>query len=499
VRPGPFLGVDIGTSATRVSLIDAEGTLLAGASRGYSTETGGRGEAEQDPLHWLQALRGALADIEGSRRPAAVGVCGQTPTVVPVGPDGKPVRPALTWQDTRAGEEAAELSARLGDPRPLIGTSLAWSPANMPAKLLWFARHEPRTLAMARWLLQPKDLVGLELTGRVVSDPWSSKGICKVSDGSPAGAVLSACGWPASACPPTAPAWERAGTVTKEAARRYGLPEGIPVSVGWSDALAEVLAAGCFVRESGFFFTGTSAIVGVALGGHEVSAPGLFSVPRSCAPLALCYGPTQSSGSCLAWAARLLGCRPAEVASLAGKAKGDVPTFVPYLSGERAPLWDPGVRAVLLGVSADHGPAEIARAVMEGVLGSARHILSLAESAAGARIEQVEVVGRGVGDAGFESLALQSLGATLRFHPDDDMSARGAAMLGAAAAGADLGDAARSMGDSPRTERPSAADIASSAEAAERYLWASEVATGWRRPPLKVVARAEEVSRAAYH
>lgn len=475
----PFLGIDVGTSATRVSVIDAQGTLLAGASCGFSTDVRGPGQAEQDPRQWLEALRGALVEIAASSPPAAVGICGQTPTLVPVHAVG--VRPALTWQDTRAGLEAAELGARFGDPRPLIGTTLAWSPANLPAKLLWLARHEPEALSSTRWLLQPKDFIGLELTGRVVSDPWSSKGICTVSDGSPAEAVLAACGWLATVCPPTAAAWERAGTVTEEAARRYGLPEGIPVSVGWSDALAQVLAACCFVRESGFFFTGTSAIAGTPVAGYEVSAPGLFSVPTSCAPLALCYGPTQSSGASVSWVARVLGCRPADVAAIAAKAKGEPPSFVPYLSGERAPLWDPDVRALFLGLSADHGPAEIALAVVEGVLGSARHVLSLAESATGVPIEEVEVVGRGVGDPSFESLALRSFGATLRFHPDVELSARGTAMLAAAAAGAELGEATRSMGDRPRIARRTEADRASSATLLERYLRASEMATSWRR------------------
>lgn len=476
-----FLGIDVGTSATRVSLIDAEGTLLAGASRDHPTASDGGDGYEQDPKDWLEGLRAALAETAGSGPPpTAIGICGQTPTLVLVDAAGRPVRPALTWRDARAIAEADELAERLGDPRPLVGTSLAWSAVNMPAKLLWLARHEPSSLERTRWLLQPKDLVGLELTGVAISDPWSTKGICSVEDGNPAETVLAACCWPTTACPTTAPAWSASGTVTEEASRRYGVPAGIPVSVGWSDALAQVLASGCFLRRSAFFFSGTSAIVGAPVPGPGFVGAGLFDVPTSCSPVGLCYGPTQSSGASLAWAARLLGCKTEDLAGLAARSRGEVPAFVPYLRGERAPLWDPEVRALFLGVGDEHGPAEFARAVVEGVLLSARHVLDLVESATAQEVADIEVVGRGVGDEAWESFARASLGATLHLHPDADMSARGAAMLGAAASGLALGEAAARLADDARVDRPSPGEVAASRARSERYGRASAVATGWR-------------------
>jgi xylulokinase len=85
-------------------------------------------------------------------------------------------------------------------------------------------------------------------------------------------------------------------------------------------------------------------------------AAGLFGVPGSCAPAPLLYGPTQSSGASVAWVARLLGCRPADVPVLAAQASaGPWPAFVPYLSGERAPLWNADARGLLLGLAAEHG------------------------------------------------------------------------------------------------------------------------------------------------
>jgi xylulokinase len=153
--------------------------------------------------------------------------------------------------------------------------------------------------------------------------------------------------------------------------------------------------------------------------------------------------------------------------------------FVPYLSGERAPLWDQDVRALFLGLSDEHGPEELAAAVLGGVLCSARHVLDVVEQATGAAVREIEVVGRGVGDAAFESAALRVLGSGLRFHDDADMSARGAAMLAAAVGGWPLGEAVGRLGDATRTAQPAPGDLERSARLMARYTAASEVARSW--------------------
>ncbi|MCU1493766.1 MAG: hypothetical protein JWO62_1530 [Acidimicrobiaceae bacterium] len=475
-----FLGIDVGTTATRVTVIAEDGSQVAMGSANYPTARDGPGIAEQDPRDWTSALAEALARADSQRWPiSAIGVCGQTPTVVFVDAAGNPLRRALIWQDVRAMAEARELAARLGDPEPLIGTALPWSAANMPAKLLWLSRHEPTLLGSTSWVLQPKDFIAMQLSGQACSDPWSSKGLCRVDTGAPAFEVLEACGWPSSCCPVTAPAWDVAGTTTKAAADRFGLPIGTPVTVGWSDALAQVLAAGCFSRSSAFAFSGTSSIVGSPVEDPDVRAGGLFSVPATCAPLPLLYGPTQSSGSAILWAARLLGCEPEEVAALGAQATSSQPAFVPYLSGERAPLWNEDVRALLVGLAEEHGRAEIARAVVSGVLFSARHVLELVARATGSPIREVELVGRGVGDASFEAIAGDSMMVPLRFHEDSDMSARGAAMLAAMSLGWDLATASTRLSDHVRRLEVDETRRARSGKLFEDYLSASALALTW--------------------
>jgi xylulokinase len=382
-----WLGLDIGTSSTKALLVDDRGAVLGRGHAAYPTTAGPGGRAEQSPDDYLAAVRQAVAGCGAAGQPlAGIGLAGQTPTLVLVDEDARPVRAALTWQDVRAAGEAAELAEALGPSERLFGTELPWAPTYIPAKLLWLARNEPETVARTRWALQPKDLVGLQLTGSPLSDPWSSKGLVDVLDGLPAAEALARTGWPASVAPPCAPAWTARGQVTADAARSFGLAVGTPVSVGWSDAVAAMLAAGAFAGEIGFVLAGTSSIAGVTTRDGSAGDARLLSIPTSCAPLRVVYGPTTSGGSSVEWIAGVLGVDVEQALALAGEpppAGEEPPSFVPYLAGERAPIWRSDVAGALLGLSARHGRAALARAVVDGVCLSERHVLSVAEQAVG--------------------------------------------------------------------------------------------------------------------
>jgi xylulokinase len=152
---------------------------------------------------------------------------------------------------------------------------------------------------------------------------------------------------------------------------------------------------------------------------------------------------------------------------------------VPYLSGERAPLWNADVRGLLLGLAAEHGPAEIARAVLTGTMLGARHVLDAVEEATGERIAEIEFTGRGAGDPAWEAIALETLGVRVRFHSDPDLSARGAAMLAAIMAGASPAQASAVLGDATRLAAPSEAERARGRRLSARYRRASDAALAW--------------------
>src|SRR5262249_21781011 len=156
------------------------------------------------------------------------------------------------------------LQEELAAAEALFGTRLPWTAAYPPAKLLWLSEHEPDAVARTAYLLQPKDFVGFRLTGSPASDPWSSKGLVHVGTFEPVTDVLERCGFGTKVAPPVAPAWEPRGVVSADGAEELGLPAGVPVAIGWSDALAAMLAVGAFEEPRAFVLTGTSSIVGTS-------------------------------------------------------------------------------------------------------------------------------------------------------------------------------------------------------------------------------------------
>jgi xylulokinase len=480
MRAASWLGLDFGTSSVKALLVRGDGSVAGRASAAYPTSYAPGGVAEQEGADYLRAARQAIAACGAHEMPLrGIGLAGQTPTLVPVDGKGEPVRPALTWQDHRADDEARALEGEFGDPLPLFGSRLPWTAAYAPAKLLWLSRHEPETVARTRFVLQPKDYVGLRLTDSPLSDPWSSKGLCHVLTSEAATGVLERVGFDPGVAPPLAPAWERRGAVTSEAAAAFGLPEGAPVSVGWSDAVAAMLAVGAFELPSAFVLSGTSSIVGVTSSRALPAHPRLLELPAACAPLAVHYGPTESSGASIDWLARLLRCEPAEVLTLAASAEPSrSPVFVPYLSGERAPVWRTDIRAVVLGLGSEHGAAELARAVVDGVCLSEADVLAVAEEHTGSAPTAVAVAGRGADAAPWLDARLAALGRPLHLLTEPDASALGAAMLGAAAAEGSL-SAARPLRGRVEVVAPATGSRPSSARLA-RFRQAAQASQSWQ-------------------
>jgi xylulokinase len=431
-----FLGVDIGTSSMKTIVVDADGIVLARGTADYPSSRPAPLMVEQHPEDWTRALRHCIDELSPALRLriTAIGVVGHVPTLVAVDENGTAVRPALIWQDNRAEVQAKVLAGALGDAEPLIGTALPWAPSQLPAKLRWLAEHEPATVATTRWVLQPKDVLNLWLTGVAATDRWSSKGLCRVDSGRAASPIIAACGWTDAVIPPAVDPWSILGTIEPARARLLGLPADVVVAGGWTDAMGAFLAVGGFDAPTGVVLTGTSEIVGVSAE-NAVARDGIYLVPRPVAPLVLAYGPTQSSGASLAWISRETGLPVGTALDAAAAASGTAPTFVPYLDGERAPLWSPAVRGLFLGLDSAHTKGHLVRAVVEGVALSARHVLDEAERMSGERVSHVNVGGRGIDHPAWLAARSGALDRELHLHQEDNLSALGAAMTAAMALG----------------------------------------------------------------
>lgn len=449
---GRYLGLDLGTSSIKGLLVGSDGRPLGRAQQAYPTHWPHPGWAQQNLADWLAAVGAVVRDLVPDGTVDAVGVAGHTPSLITIDDRRQATGPAITWQDTRAGAEADELARHFGDERTLIGATLPWNAAYLPAKLLWLGRHG---IGDARWLLQPKDAINLALTGVAGTDIWGSKGLCRVDDGTVVSALFEYCDVPAVTLPPRLRPWQPLGTVDKHGSAWSGLRPGTPVAVGWTDALAGMLSVGAFEEPRAFVLTGTSDIVGRS-DTDRLADSHLLHVPLRCAPLPVHYGPTQTSGAALLWLAELFGTSPGDMISTSMQAdEAHTPRFVPYLDGERAPVWRTDVRASFAGLSARTGRAELARAVLRGVALSNRHVLHLA----GHGDEPVHVGGASALAHGWVRARLETFGVEIVLHEEPNLTASGAAMLAAVAAGRhDIATVSTAMSRSVSAHRPEPQD-----------------------------------------
>ena len=455
-----ILGIDIGTSSVKALFIDLDGNILRRAEAKHVTNTDGNSHAEQDAQDFLSGLREiSIKNADLIRDVVAIGLSGHTPSVVCVDVKGNAVRPVITWQDNRATLEAEELQKKFANPLTTVGTSLPWSASACPAKLFWLSRHEPEIKKRTRWVLQPKDFIGFHLTGRAISDPWSTKGICNVISKSPITDVLEFVGWGPEICPELMDGFASRGTVTAPAADYFKLPVGIPVSVGWSDAMSGMVAMGVMTEPSSFIITGTSAIVGASSSTPPTDGGGLYVIPDTCSPLSVTYGPTQSSGSSVEWAAMLLGVESDEFIDLAEKSQStDLPIYLPYIDGERAPIWRPDIRGGFYGVSISSKREDLAACVLEGICFAERQVVEIAENLNGSAAAAIKLGGHAGNDGRGEKFRLRTLGRPIERFIDTDTTTRGSAILAHAILTKDLQHSARKLSFKPNRVEPSETD-----------------------------------------
>ncbi|HVA00605.1 MAG TPA: FGGY family carbohydrate kinase [Terriglobia bacterium] len=376
------LGIDVGSSSAKVGLFDLAGTTLAISTHSYPTFQPRAGFKEQDPERWWQAVIQGIRAVRRKvprREILAVGATGHISSLTFVDASGKVLRPAISFQDLRAADQLETLYARFSrqELAQLLGIDLPPA-ANWPLpRLLWFRKHEPAILDAAHRVLQAKDFVNFRFTGEMVSDCSSNRGMVDFATEKVAASVFSAFDLPARLVPRISPPHQIIGGISSAAARQTGLPEGLPVVTGWNDFNAGVLGSGTVHEGDSLNVTGTSDHLGV-ITTKSYSVPELIWAPFL-GEKHLLYGVTSSGGGSLAWVSELFQRKADELLRSAETvpAGADSLLFLPYLEGERSPIWDPRASGTFIGIHTLHGLRHFARAVLEGVAYSLRQILEL--------------------------------------------------------------------------------------------------------------------------
>jgi xylulokinase len=482
-----ILGYDVGTSSVKVGLFDPSGRAVASGRQGYPLLTPAPGWAEQRPDDWWQAMCGAtrrlLADSGiAPGRIVALGMSAQVAGAVPVDRAGEPLHNALIWLDTRSEPIARRLT---GGPVRIGGYGLGalarwlWRTNGAPnregrdptSKYLWFREAKPEIWSRVHKLLDVKDYLLHRATGRFVTTPdcahlsWLMDSRRHRKGWSEA--LLAHVGLEAALLPEIVASTAPVGTLRAEAAAELGLAPETLVAAGAGDITAFALGAGRLETGALLLHIGTSAWWGCHLPRRKVDPlTGIATLAAAEPERYLLVAAQEAAGACVEWAGRGLGFETGEgidFAAFDGAAAAVSPDpaqpfFFPWLGGERVPVDDRHLRGGFAGLSARHGRAELAHAVLEGVALNIRWAMRTVDRMRDSAEPTVRFLGGGAASAVWAGLLADVLQRPLETVRAPELGgAAGAAMTAAVAAGwyPDL-EAATGMARVERRHEPDA-------------------------------------------
>ena len=467
------LGLDVSTTATKAVLLDAEGTVHAASSSGYTFETPQPLWSEQDPQLWwdgtITAIRGALAasGVEGDDV-EAVGLAGQMHGLVALDRHDDVLRPAILWNDQRTEAECDEIRETIGRDRLIAVTGNDALAGFTAPKLMWVRRHEPDVWSRIAHILLPKDLVRLRLTGDHAVDRADGAGtlLFDLAARDWSAEVVDALGIDSAWLPTTYEGPAITGSISAEAADATGLRAGTPVVAGGGDQAAAAVGVGAVEPGVVSLSLGTSGVVFTATDEPLIDPEGrLHSFCHAVPDRWHVMGVMLSAAGSLQWFRDALApgvAFPTLVDEALGAPPGsDGVLFLPYLSGERTPYPDPHARGAFVGLAARHGRPHLTRSVLEGVAFGLKDSLELMRTVGVTGFDEIRATGGGSKSALWRQILADVLEMPVMTTTSSEGAAQGAAMLAATGAGwfADVQDACRTLVTLGERVEPAPADV----------------------------------------
>ncbi|RKR76424.1 xylulokinase [Frondihabitans australicus] len=465
------LGVDASTTGVKAVAFDADGTAVASSRAPLDRRSPHPGWGEQSSDDWWDALRSTARDVMGQLNaagagvPVAISIAHQRETFVCLDAEGREIRPAMLWLDTRAGGQIEaygtdEVHALSGKP-----------PSTTPSlyKMIWLRENEPDTIARTAMAVDVHGYLVWRLTGEFVTSAASADPMSLVdmstfewSDELVAMTGLSTAQLPALAAPGSV-----IGRVSDAVAVETGLPAGLPVVAGAGDGQSAGLGAGVLSADRAYLSLGTSLTLGVHGDAYRTSR----SYRTLSSPRAGSYtfeGLIASGALSLAWLRDAITGLPdtAEGNEALSRMAHEVPPgahgllFLPYLTSAETPYWDAHARAAFVGLGDYHGAAEMARATFEGLALETRLLLGLIEADTGASPTHLIAMGGASRSETLVQIFADVLQREIDLASEVETVALGAGVLAAAAVNldgqSDLGDIANRMTHSTKTFVPDA-------------------------------------------
>lgn len=448
MEKGYLLGIDIGTSACKVAVFDRKGQAAAQAAGEYPVYYPREGWAEQNPEEWWEAVCRAIRKAleSGEIDPmeiAGVGIDGQSWSAIAIDKEGKVLTNTPIWMDTRAQTICDRLNKEIGCDTIFHVAGNSLQPSYTTAKILWYQENMPEVYNKIDKILQSNSFIAFKLTGAVTQDVSQGYGLhCfDMRKGDWDEEMCEKLGIPMNFLPSIVPCDHVVGTVTDKASRECGLAPGTPVVAGGLDAACGTLGAGVIhpgeTQEQGGQAGGMSICMDtykadprLILGYHVV--PGMW----------LLQGGTTGGGGVMRWFEQEFADYERSIQEETGKsslvqlneiaepiAPGcDGLVFLPYMAGERSPIWNPDAKGVFYGLDFSKTKGHMVRACMEGVALSLRHNLEIAEEA-GAKADVLRAMGGSANSFLWTQIKSDITGKPIIVPSSDTATTLGAAIL----------------------------------------------------------------------
>jgi len=379
-----ILAIDIGTSSVKVAAINLKGKLVKTFQTSYPTHYLNPNSLEQDPEDWWHAVKSGIYQIlketQNLKIPklsiTGISCCGHSPTLVFVDRKGKILRPAIIWQDSRAVKEVKYIKEKLKEE---LYTSIMISPltpSSRIAKLIWLKNNEPNTMKKVYAILEPKDYINFKLTGKYKTSFLSGRDFVDVKTGKLHSKFLNVLEIPESIIPKAIPSHSIIETTTKSIENEIGLPKGIPVIAGEMDSITSIIGTGINKKNMCYNISGTSEIIGISIDQHvnlsEKKKLFYFTYPFY-NNLQIIFEATQASGKSINWFLKnIIGIDKSPNKIMLTNEKNDFPKmnpliFLPYIEGERSPIWDSRARGIFFGLNGEHTKFDLYRTILEGI------------------------------------------------------------------------------------------------------------------------------------
>lgn len=436
-----FIGVDLGTSAVKLLLMEESGKICNIVSKEYPLFFPHPGWSEQNPEDWYaQSMAGMKELTEGIDRSLVAGISfgGQMHGLVTLDKDDQVIRPAILWNDGRTSEETEYLNTVIGKEKLSAYTAnIAFAGFTAP-KILWMQKNEPDKFERIEKIMLPKDYLAYRLSGSFCTDVSDASGmlLLDVKNRCWSEEMLNICGVKKEQLPKVYESWEVVGTLKPEVAEELGFSSDVKVIAGAGDNAAAAVGTGTVGDGQCNLSLGTSGTVFISsknFGVDENNALHSFCHADGSYHLMGCM---LSAASCNKWwAEEILGTKDfAKEQEPITKLGENHVFFLPYLMGERSPHNDPDARGVFFGMSMDTSRADMTQAVLEGVAFALRDSFEVAKSL-GIKIERTKICGGGAKSPLWKQIIANVLNIKVDVLEVEEGPSLGGAMLAAVGCG----------------------------------------------------------------